>query len=96
MDGERQGKLDPERIAYRMAEAARAAGVSYTTLRDWIVRGIVPTVVIGHTRRVLREDLEAVLRDNRQVTYDPLTRQGRRPAPSKTPDESLGDEIPQF
>ena len=43
--------------------ASAEFGPPYTSLRDWVIKGILPSVRIGDTRRiwVRREDLERLI-----------------------------------
>jgi excisionase family DNA binding protein len=51
----------PEKLAYRMGEAALAVGVSTDTLYRLVKRGELTTIKVGTRTLILREVLEAML-----------------------------------
>lgn len=56
-----------EKLAFRMKEAAHAAGLSKSTLYDEITAGRLKSVKVAGRRLILREDLEAFLRAPKQA-----------------------------
>jgi excisionase family DNA binding protein len=59
------GEVQP--IAFRIPDAAAAAGLSRTTLYEEMDRGKLAYVKIGNRRLILRDDLVAFLVSHRRV-----------------------------
>ena len=51
----------PEKLAYQVNEAARASGLSRTTLYELIKNGQLKTIKAAGRRLILRSDLQAYL-----------------------------------
>ena len=66
-----RGELHPaaaeavERLAYTTFEAAAAVGVSRAHIYNEMARGNLPSVALGRTRRIMRDDLLAWCQRNR-------------------------------
>lgn len=55
-----------------LAGAARELGVSPATVGRWARRGLLPTVKIGPSRRVLRSTLDAFIREREVAALERL------------------------
>jgi excisionase family DNA binding protein len=56
--------IDPDRIAYTIAETARLLGISDTTVYQLIKSGELPSFKIGAARRVHGSAIEEFIRRN--------------------------------
>jgi excisionase family DNA binding protein len=57
-----------DRLLLTPAEAARALGIGRSKLYELMRRGIVPSVLIGSCRRIVADDLPAVIDSLRPQT----------------------------
>ena len=59
-------KFDPGRIALTPAETRKALAIGSTKYAELIKTGVLASIKIGKSRRVLLSDLEAFLASHRQ------------------------------
>jgi len=76
--------------AWTVKQVAEALHVSQPTVREWLKRGELPSVLVGKVRRVLLEDLRGFLMEHRTFSF----RAGRNfacPPPPEGPDPEGGE-----
>lgn len=56
---------DDRREKIALSVAAAMCGVDYNTFLRWVVKGVIPHVLVGpfNRKRVYRRDVEALIRD---------------------------------
>lgn len=63
----RETNVDTQPLAYRVNEAAKVSGTSRNTIYRCIAAGQLPCARIRGRTLILREDLEAFIRGQREV-----------------------------
>jgi excisionase family DNA binding protein len=67
----------PTELLVTVEEAARRLALSRTTLYQQIRRGVIPSVRIGHSRRIPVIDLERYIDDLRDDSHSDARRRSR-------------------
>ena len=67
----------PDELLVTVEEAARRLALSRTTLYQQIRRGVIPSVRIGHSRRIPVIDLERYVDDLRENSHSDARRWSR-------------------
>ena len=76
--------------AWTVKQVAEALHVSQPTVREWLKRGDLPSVLVGKVRRVLLDDLRRFIMERRTFSF----RAGRNstcPPPPEEPDPEGGE-----